>query len=88
MPAQANCKKWCICQVHQPGFPDAPYYTRLLQYGPWDDEREARQMSDLLGRLENQDFALTVRECADVPIVPSVSPINSITAVDETSLPD
>ncbi len=34
MSGQADRKKWCICQVHHPGFPDAPYYTRLPQYGP------------------------------------------------------
>jgi hypothetical protein len=88
MSAQAEHKKWCICQVHEPGFPDAPYYTRLSQYGPWDNEGEAQQVSDLLGRLENQAFALAVRECADGPLVASVSQIDSITDVDETSLPD
>jgi hypothetical protein len=88
MSAQADRKKWCICQIHQPGFPEAPYYTRLPQYGPWDTERDARQVSDLLGRLGNQAFALTVRECADGPVAALVSQIDSITASDETSLPD
>jgi hypothetical protein len=36
MSAQADRKKWCICQVHQYGFPDAPYCNRLPQYGPWE----------------------------------------------------
>jgi hypothetical protein len=88
MSAQGDRKKWCICQVHQPGFPDEPYYTRLPQYGPWDHEREAQQVSDLLGRLEDQAFALTVRECVDDPRLTSVPQIDSITAIDETSLPD
>jgi hypothetical protein len=88
MSAQGDRKKWCICQVHHSGFPEAPYYTRPLQYGPWDTERDARQVSDLLGRQGNQAFALTVRECADGPVVASVSQIDSITAIDETSLPD
>ena len=88
MSAQADRKKWCIYQVHQTGFPDPPYYTSLPQYGPWDTERDARQVSDLLGRLENQVLALTVREYVDGPVVASVSQIDSITAIDETSLPD
>ena len=88
MSAQTNRKKWCICQVHQPGFPDAPYYTRLPQYGPWDNERDARQVSDLLGRLENPAVALTVRECADaVVLVPPHKSI-PIMAIDETSFPE
>src|SRR5690349_19773401 len=88
MSAQADHKKWCICQIHQSGFPDPLYYTRLPQYGPWDTEREARQVSDVLARSENQAFALAVRECADGPVVASVSQIDSITAIDDTSLPD
>ena len=88
MSAQGDRKQWCIGQVHQPGFPDEPYYTRLPQYGPWDHEREAQQVSDLLGRLEDQAFALTVRECVDDPRLTSVPQIDSITAIDETSLPD
>ena len=88
MTAQGDRKKWCICQVHQPGFPDEPYYTRLPQYGPWDHEREAQQVSDLLGQLENQAFALTVRECVDDRRLRSVAQIDSITAIDEASLPD
>jgi hypothetical protein len=42
----------------------------------------------LLERRNNQPFALTVRECVDGLVVASVSQIESITAVDETSLPD
>jgi hypothetical protein len=81
MSAQADRKKWCICQVHQPGFPDAPYYTRLPQYGPWDNERKAQEVSDLLGRLENQAFALAVRECTDGAVRESVPRIDSITGI-------
>jgi hypothetical protein len=88
MSAQGDRKKWCICQIHQSGFPDPPYHTSLPQYGPWDNERDARQVSDLLARLENPAFALTVRECTDGPVVASVSQIDSITAIDDTSLPD
>jgi hypothetical protein len=89
MSAQGDRKKWCICQVHQPGFPDEQYYTRLPQYGPWDQEREASTSQRLaLGRLEDQAFALTVGECADDPRLTSVPQIDSITAIDETSLPD
>jgi len=51
MSAQADHKKWCICQLHQSGFPDPPYYTKLPQYGPWDNERDARQVSDLLATV-------------------------------------
>jgi len=88
MSVQADRKKWCICQVHQPGFPDAPYYTRLPQYGPWDNERDARQVSELLGRLENPDFALTVRECEDAAEVAPPYKSLPIMAIDETSLPE
>ena len=88
MSAQAGHKTWCICQVHQAGFPDPPYYTSLPEYGPWDSERDARQVRDLLGRLENPPFRLAVRECVDGPVVASASQIDSITATDETSLPD
>ena len=73
MSAQADHKKWCICQIQQSGFPDPPYDTRLPQYGPWDNERDARQVSELLARLQKQDFALEVRECADDP---RLSPFN------------
>ena len=88
MSGQANRKKWCICQVHQPGFPDAPYYVRLPQFGPWDTEREGRQVSELLARLETQAYKLVVRECAHETQGASVPCIDSITAVDENSLPD
>jgi len=76
MSAQVDHKKWCICQVHQSGFPDPPYYTSLPQYGPWDNERDARQVSNLLARLENPAFGLAVRECVDGPVVASVSQID------------
>ena len=88
MSGQTDRKKWCICQVHHPGFPDVPYYTRLPQYGPWDNEREARQISELLGRLENQPLALAVRQCVDGSVAASLSQVDSIMAIDETSLRD
>ena len=88
MSVQADRKKWCICEVHEPGFPDPPYYTRLPQYGPWDKERDARQISELLERLENPAFVLTVRECLDGPGMATVSQIDSTAAIDETSLAD
>lgn len=86
MSAQADHKKWWVRQIHQSGFPDRSYYTRLPQYGPWDNERDGRQVSDLLARLENPAFGLAVRECVDGVV--SVSQIDSITAIGETSLPD
>ncbi len=88
MSTQADRKKWCICQVHRPGFPEAPYYTRLPQYGPWGNQHEARAVSDLRGRLEKQALTLAVRESAHGSVMASLSQIDSITGVDETSLPD
>ena len=88
MAAQDDRKKWCICQVHEPGFPDAPYYTPLAQYGPWDNERDARQISELLARLENQEYALAVRQCIDEPMRVAARDIDSTTAVDQNPLPD
>src|SRR6267142_1535479 len=43
---------------YRPGFSEAPYCTRLPQYGPRDNQHEARPVSDLLGRLENQALTL------------------------------
>jgi hypothetical protein len=88
MSVQADHKKWCICQIHQSEFRDPPYYTSLPQYGPWDNKRDVGQVSDLLARLANPAIGLAVRECLDGPVVGLVSQIYSITAIDETSLPD
>jgi hypothetical protein len=54
-------QKWCICQMHEAGFPSPPYYTSLPEYGPWDSAQEAQWVADQLTRLDPQPHRLAVR---------------------------
>jgi hypothetical protein len=87
MSAQGDGKSGASTRSITPVFPTSRITRDCRSTVQWDYEREAQQVGDLLGRLENQSFALTVRECVDDPRL-TVPQIDSITAIDETSLPD
>jgi len=61
LTADRIVRKWCICRVHETGFPSPPSYSSMPEYGPWDSEREAQWVADQLTRLDPQEHRLAVR---------------------------